>query len=115
MDNRRYQRTVVDQEVECQIDGVRDFVFLYNLSVSGGMIEISNPAAGIGSIITLNLAGLTDIEGRIVWKIDRNAGIEFMHVIPEAVVQYLGFEPGPLSFAEIVPRDRYGSPLSAGL
>lgn len=115
MDARRFQRTVVDRDVECMIDGLRDFVFLYNLSVSGCMIEVSNPAAAIGSLIKLDLAGLTDIQGHIVWKVDRNAGIEFTRTIPEQVVQYLGFDPGPLSFGEIVPRDRFGSPISTGL
>jgi hypothetical protein len=114
MDNRRFQRTVVDREVECEIESERDFVFLYNLSVNGCMIETFNAAAQAGSLIKLNLAGLEDIKGVVIWRIGCNAGIEFDRVIPQSVVEYLGFDPSLLTFHESQPRDRYGSPLANG-
>ncbi len=113
MDSRRFQRTVVDREVECEIDGIRDFVYVYNISVSGCMIEITNSPAEIGSLVTLHLAGLSEVRGRIVWHIGHNAGLQFDSLIPESFVHYLGFDPGPLTFAEVQPRDRYGCVLLA--
>lgn len=108
---RRYERIVIEKEVECEIEGVRDYVFLYNLSVGGCMIEVDSPTAHIGSTVSIDLAGIAEVEGRIVWRKERNAGVEFNGTIPDSIVQYLGFEISLMPFTEMRPRDRYGNLL----
>lgn len=108
---RSYNRFIVDQEIECVIDDVRDFVMLYNLSSGGCMIETGNIAASEGDHIDIVLKDLGAVPGKIVWKVGRNAGVKFELVLHQRVVEYFGFSGSQEDFDQHDPRDRFGIPL----
>ena len=110
---RSYNRFIVDEEVECEIDGSRDFIMLYNLSCGGCMIESSNPALIFGSKINIDLRGMAQMRGRVVWRVEKCAGIKFENVLHQKVVEFLGFSASTEDFDAHDPRDRFGIPLDA--
>lgn len=113
MDERNYDRFVVDKEIECFFGERRDFVLLYDLSVGGCMIEA--PKSGIkgGTSIHLKLNDFIEAYGRVVWEKDGCAGVSFGHALHEAAVKLLGFSPTATAFEQMEPRDRFGRPLPA--
>lgn len=113
MDDRRYDRFVVDKEIECFLGERRDFVLLYDLSVGGCMLEAPNIGGRGGDTVVLKLTDFIDISGRIVWEKDGVAGVRFDHKLGEATVRYLGFTPSTLTFEQLEPRDRWGRLLPA--
>ncbi|MGB7372867.1 PilZ domain-containing protein [Pontixanthobacter sp.] len=110
---RSYNRFIVDQEIECVLNGARDYVMLYNLSSGGCMIEISNPDAAKGDAIDVVLKDMGAVPGKIVWKVGRNAGVKFETILHQRVVEYFGFSGGQEDFDQHDPRDRFGIPLIA--
>lgn len=113
MDERNYDRLVVDKEIECFFGERRDFVLLYDLSAGGSMIEA--PKSGIkgGDSIHLKLNDFIEISGRVVWEKDGYAGVRFDHALHEAAVKFLGFSPTTTTFEQMEPRDRFGRLLPA--
>lgn len=108
---RSYNRFIVDQEIECVMNGARDFVMLYNLSSGGCMIEIANTDASEGDAIEIVLKDMGAVPGTIVWKVGRNAGVKFETILHQRVVEYFGFSGGQEDFDQHDPRDRFGIPL----
>jgi len=107
---RSYNRLSVDKEVACRVDGERRFVTLYNLSSGGCMIECFDDIAE-GSRVDLDLNDMTPMKGRVVWRIEKNAGIKFDAPLHPAVVESLGYITAEEEFDRHDPRDRYGIPL----
>ena len=108
---RAYNRFVIDQEIECDISGQRDYVQLYDLSCGGCMIETRNPDAVRGAQITISLGDMGRFPGQIVWRIEKNAGVKFDHPLHQRVVEYFGYSSMAEEFDEADPRDRFGLPL----
>jgi len=111
MDARSWNRHLVEKEVKCRIDGERDFVFLYNLSAGGCMVERSVRPLLTGDGVELDLCDFATAQGVVVWSVENSAGVRFDTPIHEAVVRHLGFNPPSLSFEEQEPRDRFGRVL----
>lgn len=108
---RSYNRFIIDQEVECNIDGLRDFVTLYNLSSGGCMIESSNAMLKSGAEVIVDLKGFHRARGEVVWRIERNAGIKFDIPVHRSVIDHLGYRDQGGEFEVHEPTDRFGLPL----
>ncbi len=107
---RSYNRLSMDREVACRIDGNRDFVTLYNISSGGCMIE-SFSDMNVGTRIALDLNGITTMDGCVVWRIEKNAGVKFDVPLHPAAVQSMDFAAIDEDFDQNDPRDRFGIPL----
>ena len=107
---RSYNRLSIDKEIACRVDGVREYVMLYNLSSGGCMIECVG-AVDVGSRVDLDLNDVASVRGNVVWRIDKNAGIKFDVPLHTAVVESLGYEARGEDFDRHDPRDRFGIPL----
>ena len=108
MDGRAHKRVVVDREIECHIDDRMELVFLYDLSISGCMIEISQGQLHIGDCVQVKLTHFIKAHGEVVWQIEQNAGVRFREPLPELLVERMGFQPTTTRFEDIAPRDRFG-------
>ncbi|MCB2058960.1 MAG: PilZ domain-containing protein [Novosphingobium sp.] len=108
MDSRADRRFVVDKDIECQIDGRVERAFLYDLSISGCMIEISKGQFEVGNALVLKLTHFIEAYGQVVWQIGENAGVRFEEQLPDVLVEKLGFQPITTPFEDILPRDRFG-------
>ena len=107
---RAYNRFVVDQQIDCEVDGRTAETMLYNLSSGGCMIECAGMDLVEGSEIVVHLNQRAAIPGRVVWQIDGNAGIKFTAPLHTKVVHAMGFPEGE-DFDAHDPRDRFGIPL----
>ncbi|WP_128892334.1 PilZ domain-containing protein [Erythrobacter sp. HKB08] len=110
MEMRSYNRFSTDQEIECAVDGKRGVVKLYNLSCGGCMIETPDEAIDEGTQIRLRLQPKVIVNGRVVWRIEKNAGIKFETPLHQTVVEQFGYVPNS-EFDRDDPRDRFGLPL----
>lgn len=111
MDARSWNRHLVEKEVGCVIGGVRDVVFLYNLSSGGCMIELGDPRAELGESVAIELGTIETARGRIVWRAAGCAGVRFDVPVHDALVRHIGFNPPTIPFEEQLPRDRFGRAL----
>ncbi|WP_379547291.1 PilZ domain-containing protein [Qipengyuania sp. DSG2-2] len=107
---RSYNRLSLDKEIACRVDGVREYVTLYNVSSGGCMIECVGDMAE-GSRVDLDLNDVTPMRGSVVWRIEKNAGIKFDVPLHTAVVESLGYAAMDEEFDRHDPRDRFGIPL----
>lgn len=107
---RSYNRFQTDEVIDCSIDGERTQVSLYNLSCGGCMIESPSDACVKGAPIEICLTDKLTVPGRIVWRIEKNAGIKFSAPIHQKVVEHFGYEDEE-EFDRHDPRDRFGIPL----
>ena len=107
---RSYNRSTIDKEIACRVDGIRDYVTLYNLSSGGCMIESFGDMAE-GSRVDLDLNDITSMKGTVVWRIEKNAGIKFDVPLHPAVVQSMDLADIGEDFDRHDPRDRFGIPL----
>lgn len=107
---RSYNRFETDQEIACTISGSTDSGRLYNLSCGGCMIELSHPALAEGALVTVALSARTKVPGRVVWRVDGNAGVKFEAPLHQRTVQKFGYRPME-DFDRDDPRDRFGLPL----
>jgi len=111
MDERNFERVVVERQIECRTRRGVKRAILYNLSVDGCMIEVEAGSVAREEEIFVALGNLIRARGRVVWQSGLNAGVQFSERLHEAVVRYLGFKPSRERFDEIQPRDRFGQPL----
>jgi hypothetical protein len=100
----------MDETIECRVDGEMRSVSLYNLSCGGCMIEIAGDSVQKGSDIVVRLGRGFDLPGRIVWRIEKNAGVKFDAPLHPSVVERLGYTDED-DFDRNDPRDRFGIPL----
>lgn len=118
MDSRLWSRVVVEKQIACTVAGRRDTVFLYDLSPGGCMIEVGLAAPGaVGDEVTVELGDFETAKGDVVWRTDTCIGVRFDAPIHDAIVRHLGFIPNVATFADQLPRDRFGRtlpPLGAG-
>jgi len=106
---RTYNRFATDQDVICKVDGEDFTVGLYNLSCGGCMIETPSEAAVEGQELQVTLNPKITVPGKIVWRINKNAGIKFDIPLHQKVVEHFGYEDE--LFDRDDPRDRFGIPL----
>lgn len=117
MDSRVWDRILIEKNVDCRIGTVAGSVLLYNLSAGGCMIEVTGLPVGVGDLVEMNLDGVHDVCGSVVWAHDGCAGVNFEAPLHEAIVRHLGFTPTPVAFEQQAPRDRFGRilpPIGAG-
>ncbi|QSR15909.1 PilZ domain-containing protein [Novosphingobium sp. KA1] len=117
MDSRAWDRQIVEKQVDCRLGATTGRVFLYNLSVGGGMIDVGSMRMNVGDSIEIGLGGIQRAAGEVVWAHDGCAGVRFATALHEAVVRHLGFNPPTIGFEEQAPRDRFGRilpPINAG-
>ncbi|MFV0645959.1 MAG: PilZ domain-containing protein [Sphingomonadaceae bacterium] len=108
---RLYTRFSQESEVECRIDGIREYVTLYNISCGGCMIETANPAAIVGASIRIELNDVTEMRGEIVWQVGKNIGIKFEVPLHQSAIESMGYSSNFGDFDQHDRRDRYGIPL----
>jgi hypothetical protein len=108
MNSRIHGRVAVDRAIQCHINDAQEWVFLYDLSAGGAMIEVAKIKIEVGDPVRLNLYDVITINGRIAWKSEKNAGVCFDLPLGNAIVERLGFGSTALGFDEFVPRDRFG-------
>lgn len=111
MDERNYDRFVVDTEVTCFVGERHYEVFLYDLSAGGCMIEARDAPLEGGATIHLKLNDFIEASGQVAWQAKGNAGVRFDQLLHEAAVKYLGFSSKHLPFDDMKPRDRFGQLL----
>lgn len=108
MSRRGHERYNSDRQVECRVDGRTFTAVLYNVSVSGCMIEMPLNRILEGDRVHLK-DGNIRMSGLVVWQDERNAGLRFDQPLHEAVVRFLGYDPAKGD--PIVPTDRFGRAL----
>ncbi len=117
MDSRAWDRHIVEKKVECRVGERIGTVFLYNLSVGGGMLDVEQLPMALGDAVEVSFGGIQRTTGQVVWAHDGCAGVRFDTPLHEAVVRHLGFNPPELDFEAQAPRDRFGRvlpPIDAG-
>ncbi len=107
---RAYNRFQTDEMILCAIAGKRERVALYNLSCGGCMIESRSSTLSEGAEVEVLLSEKLSAPGRIAWRIGRNAGVKFDHLLHPAVVEKFGYVEEE-DFDRNDPRDRFGIPL----
>ena len=107
---RSYNRLSIDKEIACKVEGTREYVMLYNLSCGGCMIECFGDMQE-GSRVEVDLSEVASMNGTVVWRIERNAGIKFDVPLHAAVVESMGYAGCEEEFDRHDPRDRFGIPL----
>lgn len=110
MDHRSHPRVVVDRHISCGTGVDRVFVFMYDLSIGGCMLEADDATLVVGQAISVVLATAPHA-GTIVWAIGGCVGVQFDQDLHAAVVEYYGFVPTTAQFESIAPRDKFGRPL----
>lgn len=111
MEERSWNRHVVRKEVVCTVGGVRDVVFLYDLSAGGCMIEMPPETVAVGDTVRIELGDFETALGEVVWRAESSAGVRFDAPVHEAIVRHLGFTPTATAFDKQLPRDRFGRAL----
>jgi len=106
---RLYNRFATDLEIVCKIDGEKVSVGLYNLSCGGCMIEKSGTVFEEGQDVQVALNPKITVPGKIVWCVEKNAGIKFDIPLHQKVVEHFGYQDE--HFDRDDPRDRFGIPL----
>ncbi len=117
MDERNWNRHLVEKEVPCRIAGASRRVFLYDLSAGGCMIELGDSRDALGRAVAIDLYAAETTTGEVVWQSGACVGIRFDTPLHEAVVRHVGFTPPEIPFDEQAPRDRFGRilpPLDTG-
>jgi PilZ domain len=108
MNARAFGRVSFEQEIQCHINDVAEWVLLYDLSCGGAMIEVASGQIKVGDSVRLNLFDFATMSGRIAWKSERNAGVRFDSLLGDAIVRHLGFWSSSLGFDDCLPKDRLG-------
>ncbi|AOR76968.1 hypothetical protein NRB_24630 [Novosphingobium sp. 11B] len=93
MEARNWSRHIVEKDVACLVEGAREQVFLYDLSMGGCMFEMACDRDMRERSATLDLQGQGIVQGQVVWQVGRCIGMRFEALIPQAVVRRLGFTP----------------------
>jgi len=109
MKRRECERLDSDRSVDCRMDGKHFRAVLYNVSVTGCMIEMDYNHVGQGDRLYLRADGNIRMGGLVVWQNGKNAGVRFDDPLHEAVVRFLGYDP--VKGAMMLPTDRFGRPL----
>ncbi|GGD74457.1 PilZ domain-containing protein [Croceicoccus mobilis] len=109
MYRRDHERLASDRQIECRVDGRTFQAVLYNVSLSGCMIEIPLNRVSQGDRLFLKTDGQIRMAGMVVWQEERNAGVRFDQPLHEAVVRFLGYDPAKST--SLMPTDRFGRPL----
>lgn len=108
-DMRASRRLESDRQAECRVEGKTFRVALYNVSVSGCMIEMPMNRIAQGERVHLTTEGRIRMSAVVVWQEGCNAGLRFDQPLHEAVVRFLGYDP--TSATPALPTDRFGRPL----
>lgn len=108
MDARSWDRLVVEKEVPCSIAGLKEQVFLYDLSAGGCMVEMAVSRDALGLAVAVELYALETVPGQVVWQSGHCIGVRFGEPIHDAVVRHVGFNPPEIAFEDQAPRDRFG-------
>lgn len=108
-DMRVNRRMDSDRQVECRVDGKTFRAALYNVSVSGCMIEMPMNRIMQGERVHLTTDGRIRMSAVVMWQESCNAGLRFDQPLHEAVVRFLGYDPA--SATPTLPTDRFGRPL----
>lgn len=108
MEARNWSRHIVEQDVTCLVDGMREQVFLYDLSVGGCMFEMTRDRDMRERSAILDLQGQGTVQGQVVWQVGRCIGMRFDALIRETVVRRLGFTPPVEDFAIHAAREPSG-------
>lgn len=106
---RAYNRFKTDEMIDCAVSGKRGKVALYNLSCGGCMIESESALLVQDAAVSLTLRDRIEINGRVAWRVGKNAGIKFEQTLHPRVVEQFGYEDE--EFDRNDPRDRFGIPL----
>ena len=90
-ERRAHERIAACVEVEALVAGRLGRATVSDLSVNGCRIETSNGFVSPGDPIVLRLPNSIRMAGTVVWRDERNAGVEFRTSMHPAVVAHLGF------------------------
>ncbi len=108
MSRREHERVSSERQVECRADGRTFTSLLYNVSISGCLLEIPLNWLVEGDRVHIK-DGNIRMSGLVVWQSERNAGLRFDQPLHEAVVRFLGYDPA--KGEPILPTDRFGRVL----
>lgn len=109
MSRREHERLDSDRHVECRVEGRSFRAVLYNVSISGCMIEMPLNRLSEGDWVHIKADGNIRMSGTVMWHDERNAGIRFEKPLHEAVVRFLGYDPA--KGEPVLPTDRFGRAL----
>ncbi len=108
MSRRQHERVSSERQVECRADGRNFTSILYNVSISGCLLEIPLNRLVEGDRVHIK-DGNIRMSGIVVWQDERNAGLRFDQPLHEAVVRFLGYDPAKGD--PVLPTDRFGRVL----
>ena len=108
MSRREHERVSSERQVECRVDGRNFTSILYNVSISGCLLEIPLNRLVEGDRVHIK-DGNIRMSGVVVWQSERNAGLRFDQPLHEAVVRFMGYDPAKGD--PILPTDRFGRVL----
>ncbi|MXO73584.1 PilZ domain-containing protein [Alteraurantiacibacter buctensis] len=111
MHSRRHERLVVEYEVRCFLQDSEARLVIYDICVDGCCIDTEGFRVAMDEVIHFRFFDDLAVEGSVVWKNDRFAGVHFSQELHPALVLHLGFKPIAASLGEFLPRDRFGREL----
>ena len=111
MDQRAAIRAPVEGFVQVTIRDREVRAPLRNLSASGCLIEMTDPACLEGDQVVVSLIDGVEVCGRLVWKVPGLAGVEFVERIHPVLVEHLKVKPSLPRLDSWLPRDRFGRAL----
>ena len=107
---RSFNRFATDLTVQCRTGKQSADAALYNLSSGGCMIELADAVASEGDPLQVTLKPGLELNGRIAWRVGKNAGVKFDDALQASVVETFGYDENEV-FDRNDPRDRFGIPL----
>ena len=109
---RSFNRLPTDQAIQCVVSETSLDAHLYNLSCGGCMIELDHADLSKGDPIEVSFNNGTRVHGIVAWRVNRNAGVQFDHLLHTKTVEACGEWDANEPFDHLDMRDRYGLPLS---
>jgi hypothetical protein len=89
MDHRVSERRMAEFAACCLSMGQSCGADLHNISAHGCMLATAEPMLAAGNPVRIRIAGISSLDGKVVWAEGACAGVAFATALHPAVVDYI--------------------------
>ena len=112
-DKRRLARAPSRFAVTCSSAGAQSGARLRDITPLGCSLRTDETVLAEGYRVQLRIARLSSMEGEVIWRDGRDAGIAFACPLHPAVAEFIALRIAPERVTDMVHRDRFGRALPA--
>ena len=106
MERRLDERTATFVHLMCRVPAMPTRAIMHDLSHLGCRLEFPDANIELGGTTVLDVPGVTQIPGRVMWVRGNQAGIRFHRRLTETAAVVLGLdEPAPIEVEVAVVED----------